>query len=175
MPEEEIRWACEPVGLRQAHRIGWVGPEAAPQAAISGRYRFQNFSRAFGRLQDALIEGAEALNELEQEGVIQRFEYTFELAWNTLKDRLEHDGVVLNPVTPRAVIRSAFQAKLISQGERWIDMLGDRNRMSHTYDSATFDEIIKEIEVRYLERLSELHARLSREMAEPVEQESEES
>ena len=147
MPEEEIRW----------------------------HFRFQNFSRAFGRLQDALKEGAEALNELEQEGVIQRFEYTFELAWNTLKDRLEHDGIELNPVTPRAVIRRAFQAKLISQGERWIDMLGDRNRMSHTYDSETFDSIIKKIEVRYLERLSELHTRLSREMAEPVEQESEES
>jgi nucleotidyltransferase substrate binding protein (TIGR01987 family) len=138
MPEEEIRW----------------------------HYRFQNFSRAFRRLQGALKEGAEALNELEQEGVIQRFEYTFELAWNTLKDRLEHDGVVLSPVTPRAVIRSAFQAKLISEGERWIDMLGDRNRMSHMYDSDTFDAIIKEIEQRYLERLNELHVRLSREMAE---------
>jgi nucleotidyltransferase substrate binding protein (TIGR01987 family) len=138
MPEEEIRW----------------------------HFRFRNFSRALRRLQDALQDGAEALNELEQEGVIQRFEYTFELAWNTLKDRLEHDGVVLSPVTPRAVIRSAFQAKLISEGERWIDMLGDRNRMSHMYDSDTFDAIIKEIEQRYLERLNELHVRLSREMAE---------
>ena len=73
MPEEEIRW----------------------------HYRFRNFSRAFRRLQDALQEGAETLNELEQEGVIQRFEYTFELAWNTLKDRLEHDGMVLSPVTAR--------------------------------------------------------------------------
>ena len=51
-------------------------------------------------------------------------------------------------------------------------MIGDRNRMSHTYDSATFDAIIKAIEERYLERLNELHARLSREMA---EQETDES
>ena len=144
MPEEEIRW----------------------------HYRFQNFSRAFGRLQDALKEGAQALNELEQEGVTQRFEYTFELAWNTLKDRLEHDGIVLSPVTPRTVIRRAFQAKLISDGERWVDMLGDRNRMSHTYDSATFDALIKEIEERYLDRLAELHGRLNREMAEPGTEES---
>ena len=122
-------------------------------------------------MRDALKEGAEALNELEQEGVIQRFEYTFELAWNTLKDRLEHDGIVLNPVTPRAVIRRAFQAKLISQGERWIDMLGDRNRMAHTYDSAAFDAIIKEIEECYLERLDELHIRLSREIAESESEE----
>lgn len=144
MPEEEIRW----------------------------HYRFQNFSRAFGRLQDAFKEGAEALNELEQEGVIQRFEYTFELAWNTLKDRLEHDGIVLSPVTPRAVIRRAFQAKLISKGEQWIDMLGDRNRMSHTYDSATFAAIIEEIDRSYLERLDELHGRLSREIAEQESRES---
>ena len=134
-----------------------------PDEEIRWHYRFRNFSRAFRRLQDALQEGAEALNELELEGVIQRFEYTFELAWNTLKDRLEHDGMVLSSVTPRAVIRSAFQAKLISEGERWIDMLVDRNRMSHTYDSDTFEAIIKEIEERYLdrlnERLNELHKR----------------
>ena len=123
-------------------------------------------------MQDALKDGAEALNELEQEGVIQRFEYTFELAWNTLKDRLEHDGIVLSPVTPRTVIRRALQAKLISEGERWIDMLGDRNRMSHTYDSDTVAAIIKEIEETSLDRLNELHGRLSREMA---EQETEES
>ena len=144
MPEEEIRW----------------------------HYRFKSFSRAFERLRDALEEGAEALNELEQEGVIQRFEYTFELAWNTLKDRLEHDGVVLSPVTPRAVIRRAFRAKLISQGERWIDMLSARNDMSHKYDSETFDAIIKEIEETYLDRLNELHVRLRREMAEEESDES---
>ena len=138
MPEEEIRW----------------------------HYRFRNFSRAFGRLQHALQEGSEALNELEQEGVIQRFEYTFELAWNTLKDYLEYDGVVLSPATPRAVLRKAYQAKLISDGERWIDMLTDRNRMSHMYDSDTFEAIIKEIEERYVERFHELHRRLSREIAE---------
>ena len=143
-----------------------------PDEEIRWHYRFRNFSRAFRRLQDALQDGAEALNELEQKGVIQRFEYTFELAWNTLKDRLEHDGMVLSSVTPRAVIQSAFQAKLISEGEQWIDMIGDRNRMSHTYDSDTFDAIIKAIEERYLERLNELHARLSREMA---EQETDES
>ena len=143
-----------------------------PDEEIRWHYRFRNFSRAFRRLQDALQEGAEALNELEQEGVIQRFEYTFELAWNTLKDRLEHDGMVLSSVTPRAVIRSAFQAKLISEGERWVDMLVDRNRMSHTYDSDTFEAIIKEIEEHYLDRLNELHTRLSREM---LEQETDES
>ena len=72
------------------------------------QYRFTNFSRAFFLLEEALEEGVEALNELEREGVIQRFECTFELAWNTLKDRMEHDGVALATVTPRNVIREAF-------------------------------------------------------------------
>ena len=76
-----------------------------PEEKIRWHYRFHNFSRAFGRLRDALDDGADALNELEQEGRDPALQHTFELAWNTLKDRLEHDGVVLNPGTPRAVIR----------------------------------------------------------------------
>ena len=97
------------------------------------KYRFTNFSRAFTLLRDALEPGVEALSQLEREGVIQRFEYTFELAWNTLKDRLEYDGIVLRTVTPRNVIRQALQSGLIENGETWLDMLTDRDLMSHTY------------------------------------------
>lgn len=57
---------------------------------IRWHHRFKNFSRAFSLLREALEEEGQALNQLEREGVIQRFEYTFELAWNLLKDRLEH-------------------------------------------------------------------------------------
>ena len=103
---------------------------------VRWHYRFRNFSRAFSLLREALEEEAGTLNRLEREGVIQRFEYTFELAWNLLKDRLEHDGVSLPTVTPRQVIRQAFQAKLIKDGDTWVDMLTDRNLMSHTFDCA---------------------------------------
>ncbi len=126
---------------------------------IRWQYRFTNFSRAFFLLRDALKDGVDALNELEREGVIQRFEYTFELAWNTLKDRMEHDGIVLATVTPRSVIREAFQAKLIEDGETWIDMLNDRILMSHTYDSARFEQVIENIVCRYLRILEALYAR----------------
>ena len=67
------------------------------------------------------------LNELEREGAIQRFEYTFELAWLTPKDRLEYAGVTLSEITPRNVIREAFAAKLIADADAWMDMLVDRN------------------------------------------------
>jgi len=123
------------------------------------RYRFANFSRAFSLLRDALEDGADGLSDLEREGVIQRFEYTFELAWNTLKDRMEHDGLILPSVTPRAVIRRAFQAKLIEDGEAWVDMLNDRNLMSHNYDFAAFRRVVGNIERRYLSILGDMYAK----------------
>ena len=134
---------------------------------VRWHYRFRNFSRAFRLLSEALEEEAGTLNQLEREGVIQRFEYTFELAWNLLKDRLEHDDVSLPTVTPRQVIRQAFQAKLIQGGDAWGDMLTDRNRMSHTYDCAIFDIVIDRIQRRYLALLRELHERLSLETMDP--------
>ena len=133
---------------------------------IRWRYRFANFSRAFSLLREALENGADALSDLEREGVVQRFEYTFELAWNTLKDRMEYDGLILPSVTPRAVIRQAFQAKLIADGDVWIDMLNDRNLMSHRYDFATFRRVVKDVERRYLPILADMHAGFLAESAE---------
>ena len=127
---------------------------------IRWKYRFTNFSRAFTLLRAALEEGIEPLSDLEREGVIQRFEYTFELAWNTLKDRLEYDGVILPTVTPRSVIRQAFQSGFIGDGNTWLEMLIDRNQMSHTYDPAKFEAAIRNILNRYLTILDQLHLRL---------------
>ena len=124
------------------------------------RYRFDNFSRAHTLLRQALDDGVEPLNDLELEGVIQRFEYTFELSWNVLKDRLEYDGVTIAPVTPRQVIREAFQAKLIDDCDTWIDMLTDRNLMSHTYDSERFQAVVRNIHSRYLAILDALYQQL---------------
>ena len=131
------------------------------------KYRFTNFSRAFALLRDALEPGVEELNQLEREGVIQRFEYTFELAWNTLKDRLEYDGIVFNTVTPRSVIRQAFQSGIIGDGETWLDMLTYRNLSSHTYDAARIEAVLKNIHDRYLALLNGLYLRLMEESIEP--------
>ena len=78
-------------------------------------YRFRNFERAFALL--AAPFEAPSLSTLEKEGVIQRFEYTLELAWKVLKDYLEHQGVQFTEITPRRVIRAAFEAELISAGD----------------------------------------------------------
>lgn len=133
---------------------------------VRWQYRFRNFSRAFSLLREAVDAEIDELNQLEREGVIQRFEFTFELSWQLLKDRMEYDGLFISPVTPRNVIREAVAAGLISQGDTWIDMLVDRNSMSHTYNFATFERVIGNIQARYLSILNDLYLRLAEEVLE---------
>jgi nucleotidyltransferase substrate binding protein (TIGR01987 family) len=121
-------------------------------------YRFDNYQRAFGLLREA-IETIEtrALTQLEKEGVIQRFEYSWELAWKLLKDYLEYEGVVLDKITPAAVIRAAFAAKIITQGEQWMQALDARNKMAHTYNLKEFEVTIQAIQSIYLGLFDALH------------------
>ena len=133
---------------------------------IRWKYRFLNFSRAYSLLREALETDIEELNQLEREGIIQRFEYTFELAWQLLKDRMENDGVVISPVAPRNVISEAVAAGMINDGETWVDMLIDRNKMAHTYNFSTFESVILNIQGRYLSILNAIYQRLAEEMLE---------
>lgn len=131
---------------------------------IRWRQRFDNYERAVNLLRSALADRApDAFSELELEGLVQRFEYTFELAWKTLKDYLEESGVVLPQITPAAVIKAAFAAKLIEDGETWMAMLKHRNLMSHTYDSKEFLEAVAAIRVNYLGALQQVYVMLKKE------------
>ena len=121
------------------------------------KQRFQNFDRAYMLLREALERGPSVLSLLEKEGVIQRFEYSFELAWKTVKDFLEEGGLVISPVTPREVLKDAFAAKVLAEGQVWIDMLDHRNLLSHTYDLSVFEEAVDAIAARYLPAMEKLH------------------
>ena len=123
---------------------------------IRWKQRFQNFDRAFVLLREAFADQRE-LSMLEKEGVIQRFEYTYELAWKTLKDYHEASGVIITPVTPRQVIKEAFAAKIITDGQVWINMLDNRNLLSHTYDFSVFEQAVKAIAEHYLSAMELLH------------------
>lgn len=123
---------------------------------IRWQQRFQNFDRALALLEDALGRGPTALNQLEKEGAVQRFEYTLELTWKTLKDYLEESGLVLPAVTPRQVIKDAFAAKILMDGQTWIDMIDHRNLLSHTYDPVNFEEAVGAIHARYLTALRQV-------------------
>jgi nucleotidyltransferase substrate binding protein (TIGR01987 family) len=124
---------------------------------IRWKQRFQNYDRAFIMLREALDRGPGVLSLLEKQGVIQRFELAFELAWKTLKDYLEANGVVISPVTPRQVIKEAFAAKVISDGQIWINMLDNRNLLSHTYDRSVFEQAVEAIASHYLRVMETLH------------------
>ena len=124
---------------------------------IRWKQRFQNFDRAYALLREALERGTGALSPLEREGVVQRFEYTQELAWKTIKDYLEAGGLVSSPITPRQVLKDAFAARILLDGHVWIEMLDHRNLLSHTYDLNVFKEAVDAIAARYLPAMAQLH------------------
>lgn len=123
---------------------------------IRWKQRLQQFAKAEKRLTDALSDGYEVLNRLEQEGVIQRFEYTFELAWKTLKDLLFYEGY--DEKSPRAVIRQAFEVEYLSEDdtETALDALEKRNLLTHTYEEETMIEALELIESHFQPMLSRL-------------------
>ena len=126
-------------------------------ADVRWKQRFDNFDRAFVLLREVCERGVASLSQLEREGAAQRFEFAFELAWKTLKDYLEENGVVVDPVTSRNVIKEAFAAKLIDDGQVWIDMMLHRNLLSHTYDFKTFETVLQAVEQRYFLAFDRLH------------------
>jgi len=133
---------------------------------IRWRQRFENFERAFMLLKEAFEKDIAEMSDLEKEGVVQRFEYTFELAWKTLKDYLIYSGIVFDQITPRRVIKEAFAARIIEDGQTWIDMLEQRNLMSHTYDKETFEGVIRNISQRYFAPLEQVFTWLKQKMLE---------
>lgn len=133
---------------------------------IRWKQRFENFESAFMLLKEAFEKDITEMSDLEKEGVVRRFEYTFELAWKTLKDYLIYSGIVFEQITPRMVIKEAFAARIIEDGQAWIDMLEQRNLMSHTYDRKTFDDVISNISQRYFIALEQVFTWLKQKMTE---------
>ena len=88
------------------------------------------------------------LDDIIKEGLIQRFEYTHELAWNVMKDFLEHAGNQAIYGSKDAT-KEAFATVLIKNGEAWMDMIKSRNKTSHTYNEETADAIFLKIVHEY--------------------------
>ena len=113
------------------------------------KQRFDNYQRALGRLQEAVsLAGSRELSELEKQGLIKAFEFTHELAWNTLKDFLTERGAE-KMYGSRDVTRLAFKEGLVVQGETWMSMIKSRNLTSHTYREEVAQEIYENIINRY--------------------------
>jgi nucleotidyltransferase substrate binding protein (TIGR01987 family) len=107
--------------------------------------RFSNFRKAFNQLDSAVqLSEERELSDLEKQGLIQAFEYTYELSWNMIRDYFRWQGNT-GITGSRDAIREAFANGLIEDGDGWMQMLKDRNRTSHTYNEETAQEILKNI------------------------------
>ena len=125
------------------------------------KYRFDHFKRAYTLLQEANEQyQLKGLNQIEKEGMIQRFEFCFELGWKTIKDYLEKQGMVLKMKVPSEVIKEAAASKLIENGELWMQALDDRNSMSHNYDFQKFENVLKNIKNHYMTCFKNLYEKL---------------
>ena len=116
--------------------------------------RKQDLMKATKKLKEALnVEET----EIAIDGTLHRFEFTFELAWKTLKDYMEYNGIVETTGSPREILKTAFSSGLIEDGEKWIEMMLDRNRLSHLYDEETSRKIYKDIKENYIKLIEELN------------------
>jgi nucleotidyltransferase substrate binding protein (TIGR01987 family) len=120
-------------------------------SAVDTRWhqRLANYQRALAQLQDAVaLQAQRPLSPLEQQGLIQAFEFTHELAWNVMKDFFVHQGRS-DIAGSRDASRAAFAVQLIEDGEGWMEMIASRNQSSHTYNRATADTLAQRIVGRY--------------------------
>jgi nucleotidyltransferase substrate binding protein (TIGR01987 family) len=119
--------------------------------------RFSNYRLALRQLQQFIAVGK--LSELEEQGLIKSFEYTYELAWNTMKDFYESQGEA-NIQGSRDAIRLAFKRGLIENGQAWIDMVDSRIQTAHTYDKKAAQEVVNSILNTYADLFSSLETKL---------------
>lgn len=127
---------------------------------VRWKQRFDNFKKALAQLSEAEeLSQQRALSRLENQGLIQAFEFTFELAWNTLRDFLTSKGTQ-DLFGSKDTAREAFKRQLITDDKGWTMMLNDRDRSSHTYNQATADEIVEHIHSRHVALFRQLSALL---------------
>jgi len=123
---------------------------------IRWKQRFQNYKKALITVKNAVtLAASRELSDLEKQGMIQGFEFTFELAWNVMKDYLEEQGIT-DIIGSKNAIRHAFNKGLVDDGEIWMNMVRDRNLASHIYDDETAEELFNEIRNTYYNQFNKL-------------------
>lgn len=133
---------------------------------IRWQQRFANYGRAMQNLGEAVALATERpLSNLEQQGLIQAFEFTHELGLNVLKDFLEFKGIT-GLIGSRDASRSAFKNELITDGQAWMDMIKARNQTSHTYNPDVAKEVAHAILTRFYPAFVALRQTLGAHLAE---------
>ena len=118
--------------------------------------RLDNYAKAFAVLERINgIQKERELTEAEKMGLIQSFEFSFDLAWNVMKDYLRDKG---NPdiMGSKDAIRGAFKYGIIENGDAWMDMVERRNETAHTYDEEVAIRVVNHVSNSYVEELKTL-------------------
>ena len=127
--------------------------------------KVENYQNALKRLKEAIARYKTAPDDtLYRDGLIQRFEFTFELAWKSLKEYMEDQGVVLTIVSPRSVLKEAYAAGVIDNPDIWNEAVDSRNLMSHIYDEETAVSIATRVSSEFvipLTALAEFYEKMS--------------
>jgi len=125
---------------------------------IRWKQRFSNYVKALGQLQKFIEKGE--LNELEDQGLIQAFEYTFELSWNLLKDYLQYEQAVEIIHGSRDTFRIAYQRNLLEDGSVWMEMVESRIQSNHTYQESIVFEIKQKVIQKYFSCFLKLKSKM---------------
>jgi len=126
---------------------------------IRWKQRFANYEKALKQLEKAVNEYGKEAPDIVKEGIIQRFEFTHELAWKVMKDYLEYEGYQ-NINGYRSASRTAFKIGLIGEGQTWMDMIESRNRTVHVYDEKILNTEFLKIEDHYFPLFKQLYEQM---------------
>lgn len=125
------------------------------------KIKFDNFSKAIKRLGDANTHYKSVNDEFSRDALIQRFEFTYELAWKSLYEVLCDQGMEDVMKTPKMIFQAAFEAGLIKNEDVWFQIMLARNKTSHQYDETESVEIAENISNLYLNEFRRLHKTLT--------------
>jgi len=118
--------------------------------------KLTKLTEAFNRLKEGV---SSAKNQLEIDGVLQRFEFTFELVWKTIQEYAKTQGIMV--ASPRESFRVAADLKLVSDVEEWFEYLEERNKTTHIYDAKMAQDIFSKIP-RFVQMVEQLLSSLQR-------------
>jgi len=112
----------------------------------------ENFLRAMESLEDAIALPVQ--NQRDMAGIIQNFEFVYELGWKMLKERLEEQGIIAN--SPKEVLEKAYQVKFIEEENLWLEIIKARNLSTHTYDRELAEKLVLDIKSKFMKAFRNL-------------------
>ena len=127
---------------------------------IRWKQRFSNYQNAIKLLDELKTLDLDSLSLLEKEGIIRRFKNSLNLAFKALNDKMQFDGLLIDRISPKMVVKKAYHYQYIDEIDIWLAMINDRNILSHTYNEEVVEQIIPVIKEQYLPLLDRMYETL---------------